>query len=515
VLNNAILAFLESEQGGTLADLRRFLLEPKFREQFLETVRDPDVVYYWRKGFAHLAGNKSIGPVLTRLETFLSRKPIRYMVSQKENRLDFANILDTGKVFLAKLSQGIIGRENSYLLGTLLVSKLQQLAMSRQRQAEGARKDFWIYIDEFHNFITPSMGEILSGARKYRIGLALAHQELRQLQRDSEVASAVMSNPGTRICFKVGDDDARKLADGFSFFEAKDLQNLSTGDAICRVERSDFDFNLRVPLPTEPPDAECRERRQEIITASRKKYATRITEVETLIYADLQTENVKAPEPLSRTSPKAERATSDIKGEKAEPLPVPPETRAPRPADPQVRPSAPKPLGRGGPQHLYLQHLIEQLAIGMNFEVDVEKEILGGEGSADVVVKKGEKRFAFEISVTTDVKHELGNARKCFKANFDTIVMVGLDASRLSKLQEAAAKEFSSNEQARLRFCVPDEISPVLIGLSATSASKDIVSHGKKTKVTYVPLSEEETRKRREILAQVSTQSLKKFQKGD
>src|ERR1035438_3763182 len=132
VLNNAIRAFLESSQGGTLADLRRFLLEREFRERFLATVGDPDIVYYWRKGFAQLTGNKSIGPVLTRLETFLSPKPIRYMVSQSTNRLDFARIMDGGHIFLAKLSQGLLGKENAFLLGTLLVSKFQQLAMARQ-----------------------------------------------------------------------------------------------------------------------------------------------------------------------------------------------------------------------------------------------------------------------------------------------------------------------------------------------------------------------------------------------
>src|SRR5947208_7206793 len=112
--------------------------------------------------------------------------------------------------------------------------------MSRQQQAASVRRDFWCYIDEFHHFITPSMAEILAGARKYRIGLILAHQELRQLQRDSEVASAVMSNPYTRVCFRVGDDDAKKLADGFASFEARDLQNLGTGEAIARIERSAF-----------------------------------------------------------------------------------------------------------------------------------------------------------------------------------------------------------------------------------------------------------------------------------
>src|SRR6202012_1644604 len=105
------------------------------------------------------------------------------------------------------------------LLGTLIVSKFQQIAMSRQAQRIESRRLFNIFIDEFANFITPSMAEILSGARKYRIGLTLAHHELYQLQRSPEVASAVMAHPYTRIIFRVGDDDAKRLSDGLSYFE--------------------------------------------------------------------------------------------------------------------------------------------------------------------------------------------------------------------------------------------------------------------------------------------------------
>jgi len=511
VLQNAILAFLESSQGGTLADLRRFLLEPSFREGFLETVHDPEVVYYWRKGFPQLSGNKSIGPVLTRLGTFLSPKPIRCMVSQPENRLDFATIMDTGKIFLAKLPEGLLGGENSYLLGALLVSKFQQLVMSRQAKQISARRDFWLFVDEFANFITPSMAEILSGARKYRIGLTLAHHELHQLQADPKVASAVMSHPFTRIVFRVGDDDARKLAEGFSSFEARDLKNLETGQAITRVERSDFDFNLTVPLPDEPPDHETALRRLAVVAASRKKYATPRAIVEAALYKASEIKETKAtPKP---PPPRAEP-----------PAPRQIETVAPPPPQPKAAPSAvtkaeipkaeSKELGRGGRQHKYLQHLIRQLAVGMNFEADVEKEILGGDGSVDVALRKGDKSFAFEISVTTGIGHELDNIRKCRKAGFTEVVMVSVEPLSLSKLQEAAAKEFTEEELRHIRFCLPDEISPLLIEFSASASGKETVVQGRKTKVLYRPVSEEEVRRRREILADVSTKSLKKL-KGD
>ena len=117
--------------------------------------------------------------------------------------------------------------------------------MSRQDVSESERRNFYLYIDEFHNFVTPSMASILSGARKYHLGLTLAHQDLRQLlSRDLELASAVISNPCTRICFRVGDQDAQKLADGFSFFGPKDLQNLGIGEA-----------NPNTPTPSETPSS--------------------------------------------------------------------------------------------------------------------------------------------------------------------------------------------------------------------------------------------------------------------
>ncbi len=253
VLQNSILVFLESPKGGTLADLRRFLIEPAFRAEFLKTVPDPELIYYWQRVFPQLTGNRSVGPVLTRLQGFMSQKPIRNMVSQAENRLDFTDIMDTGKIFLARLPEGLFGAENSYMLGAVLVSKFQEIAMSRQAQAMSLRRDYWLYIDEFDHFITPTMAEILKGARKYRLGLTLAHQELHQLRSDPKVESAVATHPATRIVFHVGDDDAKRLAEGFSSFDAQSLKNLPKFHAVARVERSDCDFNLTIRPPESNP----------------------------------------------------------------------------------------------------------------------------------------------------------------------------------------------------------------------------------------------------------------------
>ncbi|HMJ90345.1 MAG TPA: type IV secretion system DNA-binding domain-containing protein [Candidatus Acidoferrum sp.] len=501
VLNNAILAFLESERGGTLADLRRFLLDAGYRNEFLTTVRDPDIVYYWHKGFPQLGGNKSIGPVITRLDTFLSPKPIRHMVSQQVNRLDFADILDTGKIFLAKLPQGQIGKENSFLLGSLLVSKFQQLAMSRQRMSQDQRRDFWLYIDEFHYFITPSMAEILSGARKYRLGLVLAHHELHQLQRDPDVASAVMSHPYTRVVFRVGDTDANTLAKGFASFEARDLQNLEVGEAVCRVERSDFDFNLSIPLPVDPAPASASQTRSQVITASREKYATPRAEVEATLLRSAQSES---PPPARK--PRAETPPAVVAKQKpAFPVPfeVPlvehhsPAKDVSEVAKPILRPSS---EGIGGAQHQATQKRIKEAAEKLGFLAVIEKEIPNG--SVDLWLQRNGFAIACEISVTTTIDHEFRNVRKCLEAEAAHVAVISGKPLRLDQIKNAADSGLGSDKTARVGYYSPDGFIAWLSTLTApepnpvTSEPTVTIRRGRKVTRKGPSLTPEELKQR-------------------
>jgi DNA helicase HerA-like ATPase len=434
VLGNAILAFLESAEGGTLLDLRRFLIDKSFRARFLETVQDEHVVSYWQEEFTLLNGLPH-APILTRLNTFLRPKLIRNMVAQKEDRLDMRAIMDGKKILLAKLSQGGIGEENSHLLGSLIVAKIAQAAMSRQDEAAAARVPFFLYIDEFQNFITPSLAAILSGARKYGLGLTLAHQEMRQLKsRSEEVASAVLGNAFTRIVFRVGDQDAKTLADGFSFFEANDLQNLGIGEAIARIERPDFDFNLRTsPLAPVPEDV-GRSRRNAVIYASRTSFATPNEEVESDLRARGAAERSGEVAEFRTPKRRASRA------EKTSPTPVstPPADHLP---------------GRGGPQHKYLQSLVRKLAEDRGFKVSVEKRVLDGHGHIDVYLEREEISIGCEISVSTRAEHETQNLSKCLAAGFGYAVLVSPDERTLSE----ARTLFGQVDDKRVRFLSPDD----------------------------------------------------------
>jgi hypothetical protein len=502
VLRNAILAFLESSQGGTLSDLRRFLLDPKYRERFLATVQDPDIQFYWRKGFAQLTGNKSIGPVLTRLETFLSPKPLRYMVAQPVNRLDFADILDSGKIFLAKLSQGAIGKENAYLLGSLLMAKFQQTAMARQRQAALARRDFFIYLDEFQNFITPSLAEILSGARKYRLGLVLAHQELRQLERDREVASAVLSNPYTRVVFRVGDDDARKLENGFSSFTARDLQNLGTGEAVARIERSDCDFNLSIPLPEEPDPNQAEARRAEVVAASRSRYATPRAEIEVVLrikFDEVAPPAVPEPKPVTGSEKEAV-PTVGSSPQNPDPgisAPIPSHVPTAQALEIAVPKQTADP-GRGGEQHKSIQKRLKEGAEKLGYRVTTEKPVLDRAGSVDLALEHPRRSIAVEITVTTTIDHEVGNVSKCLKAGFPFVAVVSSSETKLRQIQEAIGGALGPEQAARVGYFLPDAFLAHLERLAKEDATvtppppTEQVTRGYKVKRSSRKLTPEE-----------------------
>ena len=507
VLGNAILAFLESERGGTLADLRRFLVEPAYRNAFLETVRDPEVVYYWKNEFPMLVG-KPQAPLLTRLDTFLRPRLIRSMVSQKQNRLDFAGIMNKGKIFLAKLAQGAIGEENAYLLGTLLVSKFHQLAMSRQEVREAARRDFYLYIDEFQNFITPSMASILSGARKYHLGLVLAHQDLRQLiSRDEEVANAVIANPATRVCFRLGDFDAKRLMDGFSFFDACDLQNLGVGEAICRMERAEHDFNLKtLPLPG-VDSATARARQERLIALSRERFGSKREEVEAEILRELPK---SSPEP--EKEPEKEKARREPKLIPRAALEKESKLAALKQQLPEIKP-APVSAGRGGSQHKYLQQLIKRWAESKGYRATIERQILDGLGSVDVSLESDKRKIACEITVSSTPEQELGNIQKCLAAGFGHVVLVSPEKKALANARELVASKLDKETLKQIQFLTPEELFIYIESLEAESAGKQETVRGYCVKVQYRGLDEEEKKSRKQAISQVILGALKRLKK--
>jgi hypothetical protein len=444
VMSAAVMALLECDGGGTLLDLRRFLADREFRDAKLQSVHDPLLLAFWHDEFPRLPGARSQLPIITRLDAFLRPKSVRNIVAQRETRLDLRTLIDSGGILIARLSQGAIGEENAHLLGSLLVAKLHQVAMSREQVPESERTPFLLYLDEFQHFVTPSLTGLLTGARKYGVGLVLAHQELRQL-RDDEVRGAVLANPATRVCFRLGDDDARLLGSGFASFEAADLLNLGVGEAICRVGQSGHDFNLRVPTPQRVDPVRARVRREAAREGTRERLGTARSEVEATIAAAWSPSGpARSPRP-ARTPRPPERTPA--------PSAAPPMAQHATPRPPESAPA--EPPGRGGAQHKYLQALIRERAQALGYRATIEAPV-GSRGRADVLLDRDGVRIAVEISVTTSSHHELENVRKCLNAGADQVVVVSPSADTLQRLSEQVQGELAADLAARVRVSAPE-----------------------------------------------------------
>lgn len=282
ILNNAILALLEYPDS-TLLGIQRMLSDKNYRKQVVEQLSDPVVKAFWVQEFAKYTQRletEAVASIQNKVGQFISTPVIRNIVGQTHSTIDPRRIMDEGKILIVNLSKGLVGEDNSKLLGGLIVTKLQLAAMSRvDIPREEDRRDFFLYVDEFQNFATASFASILSEARKYRLSLILANQYVMQL--DETVADAVFGNVGTIITFRIGAEDAETLEKEFEpEFAATDLVNLPNFHIYIKLMIDGVTsraFSATV-LPPYPKPVE--EFREEIIRISRERYSTRRAEVE-------------------------------------------------------------------------------------------------------------------------------------------------------------------------------------------------------------------------------------------
>jgi hypothetical protein len=390
------------------------------------------------------------------------------MVAQKKG-LDFEQILDTKKILLVKLPQGLIGAENSFLLGTFFVTKIYQAAMARQAKSKSDRNDFFLFIDEFQNFITPSMSHILSGARKYHLGLILAHQDMQQLQKyDTELASSVVVNAGTRVCFRLGDTDAKRFAGGFSYFDEEDLQNLHTGEAIARIEQPNHDFNLAtVPLP-EMNASEAELVTKLVIEKSRQTYGTNKEEIEVSLQHLGKLEHEKA----THTEPE------QIQEEKTKPTP-----ESFKSVEIPLQPETVKKAVQT--QHRYLQTFIKRMAEARGYIARIEELTPDGKGRVDVSLERDGKKIAIEVSVTTDDVWEVHNVEKCLAAGYDTVIVCSEDLKNLGHIKTRIAKKFNDIPTGEVLVFELQEVLHYLDSQLVRASTTEKTIKGYRVNVTY------------------------------
>ena len=280
ILYNAIAALLDCPNTSLLG-VNRMLTDADYRRRIVAKVRDPFVRAFWTDEYEQYEPRfqrEAIAPIQNKLGQFLLNPVVRNILGQVRTKVSIPFMMNTGRIFIANLSKGKLGADKANLLGSLLTTQFQLGAMARVNQPESERRDFFLFLDEFHNFTTDAFTSILSEARKYRLCLALAHQYIEQVPLP--VRSAVFGNVGSLISFRVGNADAEVLQREFGkSYALETFVGLDRFQVIARLSE-DGQTREAFRAHTLPPIEHQVGRREKLIARSREKYAAKRADVE-------------------------------------------------------------------------------------------------------------------------------------------------------------------------------------------------------------------------------------------
>ena len=192
------------------------------------------------------------------------------MLSQPESAFHMGEVMEQGKILLFNLSR--IGSQVRRIVGALLLSLFCQETLRRNEIPVAQRRESHLYCDEGQHFATDSLVDLISEARKYKVGLTLAHQSMRQFHHATGDA---LSSVGSTIIFGVDRADAESLTkDLGSKVTAEDLIAQPDYHAIARIGQQVVRIRTRCP-------AEIVEtgHRSQIIERSRKLYCRPTAEI--------------------------------------------------------------------------------------------------------------------------------------------------------------------------------------------------------------------------------------------
>ena len=234
---NWVYTLMEQPEGWNLCEIMRLFTDEAYQKLKLRNVKNAVIRAWWEKTYKSMWDREKweiIPYFQAKFGPLTTNAIVRNIIWQTESSFNIDEIMQKKKVLLVNLSKWKIWEMNSQLLWLIFVSKMKSAALRRAQLPADQRSDFFLYIDEFQNFVTPSIETILSEARKYRLWLVLTHQYIDQLQKkdlggETDLKWAIFGNVWSLMAFKVWAKDGEFLEQEFSpEFSRSDLVNIDT-----------------------------------------------------------------------------------------------------------------------------------------------------------------------------------------------------------------------------------------------------------------------------------------------
>jgi hypothetical protein len=238
ILYNAVLALLEYPDS-TLLGVLRILVDDVYRKRIAKNLRNPVIQTYWEVEYPGKDKRftlEAIDPIQNKVERFLASTVMRNIFGQRTCAIDFFDLMNNNKIFIANLASGKIGEINCNLAGSLIIHQFYLAALKRIDIPEEQRTLFPLHVDEIHSFATDTFADILAQTRKFGLSFCGANQFLDQLNKvDENLRSAVIGTSGTRIVFRIGGEDAGVLHKEFTPWPTEALTDLNNTKAFIKL----------------------------------------------------------------------------------------------------------------------------------------------------------------------------------------------------------------------------------------------------------------------------------------
>ncbi|MFN3858801.1 MAG: type IV secretory system conjugative DNA transfer family protein [Caulobacter sp.] len=391
--------------------------------------------------------------ILKRLWGVLATPAFERMFSQPQNKLDLFQAINDGKIILISTAKDLLKQDGSSLFGRFFLGLLAQAALERSTLAPTDRTPTMVYVDEAQEYFDDTFETLLSQARKYHVGLTLAHQALDQLS--PRLRAVLSANTSMKCAGGVSAKDARSLAEDLhapsEFIEGMRRQQTHTEFAVWLRRSTASAVRLAVPLgflesaprlPSKSQDLLAALNRPRICGES-EHTPDRFGTVESHSEPDLPIEPPPSGTPAAKLEESPGAPSNGLALAMASSSPV-----------------AEKQMGKGGQKHRSVQSHIKRLAEEHGFKAVIEAPV--GTGQVDVGLYRGELSIACEVTVSSNAQAELEHIRKCIKGGFALVWSVSLEEKRRNGLQSLASTTLSAADLSRVSFILASDVEKML-----------------------------------------------------
>jgi hypothetical protein len=260
--------------GATLSTLMAFLQQPELAKPSIHQL-EGSTRRFFESHFFSQDFSATRAQILTRLWGILSNPVLERLFASERNKVDLFEAMNRGHLILIHTAKDLLKQEGCEILGRFFIALICQAVQERAALAEQKRKPTFVYIDETHDYFDERLGDLFTQARKYKVGLTLAHQHLDQL--DTKLRAAVMTNTAIKLAGGVCAKDAARLAREMRC-APEDLQSVKKragwSEFLGYIRHQEQPFILGVPmgfLESQPRLTE--EALEEIKAKNRIKYS--------------------------------------------------------------------------------------------------------------------------------------------------------------------------------------------------------------------------------------------------